>query len=57
MFICAHLGASTEKQDAGRALESLQQFAADHDKTLVSVYLENASGATTDQPELLRPLK
>jgi DNA invertase Pin-like site-specific DNA recombinase len=57
MFIRAYLRASTEEQDAGRARESLEQFTADHDKTIASVYLENASGATADRPELLRLLK
>ena len=57
MFIRAYLRASTEEQDAGCARESLEQFAADHDKTIASVYLENASGATADRPELLRLLK
>ena len=57
MFIRAYLRASTEEQDAGRARDLLAQFAADHDKTIASVYLENASGATADRPELLRLLK
>ncbi|EJM65923.1 site-specific recombinase, DNA invertase Pin [Pseudomonas sp. GM50] len=57
MFIRTYLRASTEEQDAGRARDSLEQFTADHDKTIVSVYLENASGATADRPELLCLLK
>ena len=57
MFIRAYLRASTEEQDAGRARESLEQFTSDYDKTIASVYLENASGATADRPELLRLLK
>ncbi len=54
MFIRAYLQASSEEQDAGRARDSLEQFAADHDKAVASVYLKNASGATADRPELLR---
>ncbi|MGY3257769.1 DNA invertase Pin-like site-specific DNA recombinase [Pseudomonas chlororaphis] len=57
MFIRAYLRASTEEQDAGRARESLEQFATDHNKVIASVYLENASGAAADRPELLRLLK
>ncbi|MER2020230.1 recombinase family protein [Pseudomonas simiae] len=57
MFIRAYLRASTEEQDAGRARASLDQFASDHNKVIASVYLENASGATADRPELLRLLK
>ncbi|NMY87334.1 recombinase family protein [Pseudomonas sp. WS 5411] len=57
MFIRAYLRASTDEQDAGRARASLEQFASDHNKVIASVYLENASGATADRPELLRLLK
>ncbi|WP_339546924.1 recombinase family protein [Pseudomonas sp. RA_35y_Pfl2_P32] len=57
MFIRAYLRASTEEQYAGRARTSLEQFASDHNKVIASVYLENASGATADRPELLRLLK
>ncbi|CRM38657.1 recombinase family protein [Pseudomonas sp. 25 R 14] len=57
MFIRAYLRASTEEQDAGRARASLEQFASDHNKVIASVYLENASGATADRPELVRLLK
>jgi DNA invertase Pin-like site-specific DNA recombinase len=57
MFIRAYLRASTEEQDAGRARTSLEQFATDHNKVIASVYLENASGATADRPELMRLLK
>ncbi|PWB37398.1 recombinase family protein [Pseudomonas sp. HN2] len=57
MFIRAYLRASTEEQDAGRARASLEQFATDHNKVIASVYLENASGASADRPELLRLLK
>lgn len=57
MFIRAYLRASTEEQDVGRAQASLEQFATAHNKVIASVYLENASGATADRPELLRLLK
>jgi DNA invertase Pin-like site-specific DNA recombinase len=57
MFIRAYLRASTEEQDAGRARSSLKQFATDHTKVIASIYLENASGASADRPELLRLLK
>lgn len=57
MFIRAYLRASTDEQDAGRARAFLEQFATDHNKVIASVYLENASGATADRPELLRLLK
>ncbi|KPB63079.1 Resolvase [Pseudomonas amygdali pv. myricae] len=57
MFIRAYLRASTDEQDAGRARASLEQFASDHNKVVASEYLENASGATADRPELLRLLK
>jgi DNA invertase Pin-like site-specific DNA recombinase len=57
MFIRAYLRASTEEQDASRAQASLEQFASDHNKVIASVYLENASGASADRPELLRLLK
>jgi len=57
MFIRAYLRASTDEQDAGRALLSLEQFATDHNKAIANVYLENASGASVDRPELMRLLK
>jgi DNA invertase Pin-like site-specific DNA recombinase len=57
MFIRAYLRASTEEQDAIRAQASLEQFANDHNKDIASVYLENASGASAERPELLRLLK
>lgn len=57
MFIRAYLRASTDEQDAGRARASLEKFASDHNKVIACEYLENASGAATDRPELLRLLK
>jgi DNA invertase Pin-like site-specific DNA recombinase len=57
MFIRAYLRASTEEQDAGRARDSLEQFAADHKQRIASEYVENASGASSDRPELMRLVK
>lgn len=57
MFIRAYLRASTDEQDAGRARATLEQFATSHNKVIANEYLENASGATADRPELLRLLK
>jgi DNA invertase Pin-like site-specific DNA recombinase len=57
MFIRAYLRASTDEQDAGRARATLEQFTTGHNKVIASEYLENASGATADRPELLRLLK
>jgi DNA invertase Pin-like site-specific DNA recombinase len=57
MFIRAYLRASTDEQDASRAQASLERFVTDHDTAIASVYLENASGAVSNRPELLRLLK
>lgn len=57
MFIRSYLRASTDEQDAGRARTSLEKFASDHNKVIACEYLENASGAAADRPELLRLLK
>ncbi|EPJ3823873.1 recombinase family protein [Pseudomonas aeruginosa] len=57
MFIRAYLRASTDEQDAGRARTFLEKFASDHNKVIACEYLENASGAAADRPELLRLLK
>lgn len=57
MFIRAYLRASTAEQDAGRARDSLERFAADHQQRIASEYVENASGASSDRPELMRLVK
>ncbi|AYC34688.1 serine recombinase [Pseudomonas cavernae] len=57
MFVRAYLRASTIEQDASRARAALEQFAASHDRVIAAEYLENASGARVDRPELLRLLK
>jgi DNA invertase Pin-like site-specific DNA recombinase len=56
MFIRAYLRASTAEQDAARAHSALEQFASDHGKVIAAQYIENASGARADRPELLRLL-
>lgn len=56
MFVRAYLRASTAEQDATRAREALEQFAAEHGQAIAAQYIENASGARADRPELLRLL-
>jgi len=57
MFVRAYLRASTSEQDASRARDALEQFAANHGQHIACEYLENESGAKADRPELLRLLK
>lgn len=57
MFVRTYLRASTSDQDASRARDALEQFAAEHGQHIASEYLENESGAKADRPELLRLLK
>ncbi|MFV3383248.1 recombinase family protein [Pseudomonas sp. NY15354] len=57
MFIRVYLRASTDEQDAGRAHDSLERFVQDQNKAIACEYIENASGAASDRPELLRLLK
>ncbi len=56
MFTRAYLRASTNQQDAERARDMLQEFAAEHGHAVASWYVENASGASSQRPELLRLL-
>lgn len=56
MFIRAYLRASTADQDADRARDDLERFAADHNLQIASRYTENESGAKLDRPELFRLL-
>jgi DNA invertase Pin-like site-specific DNA recombinase len=56
MFIRAYLRASTSDQNAGRAREDLERFAADHGVKIAAYYVENESGATLERPELFRLL-
>jgi DNA invertase Pin-like site-specific DNA recombinase len=56
MFVRAYLRASTTEQDASRAKEQLQAFAADRGLTIAACYIENESGAKLSRPELFRLL-
>lgn len=56
MIVRAYLRASTEDQNATRAAEALDAFAADHGHCVDVRYIEHASGTTTDRPELRRML-
>lgn len=56
MFIRAYLRASTTDQDADRAREDLEQFAAERGLKIAARYVENESGAKLDRPELFRLL-
>ncbi len=57
MFIRSYLRASTIEQDANRANETLEHFAAEHGQRIANSYVENASGTEANRPELLRLLK
>ncbi|MCQ4235417.1 recombinase family protein [Pseudomonas stutzeri] len=57
MFVRTYLRASTSEQDASRARDALEKFAAEHGQHIACEYLENESGAKADRPELLRLLK
>lgn len=56
MFIRAYLRASTDEQNAERAKDTLNRFAADHNQRIASYYIENVSGAQLERPELQRLL-
>src|SRR5690606_953683 len=56
MIIRAYLRASTSDQDANRAREQLKAFVAGRQTRITTFYVENASGATVDRPELQRLL-
>ena len=53
-FIRAYLRASTTEQAASRAMQSLIDFAADHNHNIASFYTENESGSTLKRPQLMR---
>ncbi len=55
-YIRAYLRASTQDQDASRARERLLSFVAEKGKEVVSWYVENASGTSTQRSELSRLL-
>ena len=54
MFIRAYLRASTDEQNANRARDQLQAFAAERGMTVAAWYVENESGAKLERPELFR---
>lgn len=56
MFTRAYLRASTEEQDANRAREDLDAFAAANGLRIAAYYVENESGASLQRPELMRLL-
>lgn len=56
MFVRAYLRASTEDQNAERAKSELKAFAEQQGHRIAAYYVENASGATLDRPELQRLL-
>ena len=56
MYVRAYLRASTDEQNAQRAKQQLERFAVEHGRDVVSWYIENVSGASTQRPELMRLL-
>ena len=54
MLARAYLRASTNEQDATRAREQVEAFAADRSLTIAGTYIENESGAKLARPELFR---
>src|SRR3712207_6341061 len=56
MHVRAYLRASTNEQDATRARQQLDAFAAEHGLTVAAYYVENESGAKLARPELFRLL-
>lgn len=56
MFIRAYLRASTSEQDATRAKQSLIDFVVERGHKIAAFYIENASGAKLDRPQLFRLL-
>src|SRR5271166_6063991 len=50
----AYLRASTVEQDASRARQEIEAFAAEHGLNIVGAFLENESGAKLARPELFR---
>ena len=50
----AYLRASTAEQDAERAREQIEAFAAERGLPIVGTYVENESGASLRRPELFR---
>ena len=56
MFVRGYLRASTQEQDAKRAIDDLRAFAKERDLRIASFYVENESGASLKRPELFRLL-
>jgi DNA invertase Pin-like site-specific DNA recombinase len=56
MHARAYLRASSIEQDATRARQQVDAFAADHGLTIVGWHIENESGAKLQRPELFRLL-
>jgi DNA invertase Pin-like site-specific DNA recombinase len=56
MHARAYLRASTVEQDASRAREQIEAFAAERGLPIVGTYVENESGAKLARPELFRLL-
>src|ERR1700733_9657637 len=56
MHARAYLRASTVEQDASRAREQVEAFAAERGLPIVGTYVENQSGASLQRPELFRLL-
>ena len=56
MLARLYLRASTNEQDAGRARDALERFAAEHGLVIAASYAENESGAKLERPELFRLL-
>ena len=57
MYVRGYLRASTAEQNAQRARSTLEHFAAEHRREVVSWYIENVSGASSQRPELRRLLE
>jgi DNA invertase Pin-like site-specific DNA recombinase len=56
MHARAYLRASTAEQDATRAREQVEAFAAEHGLPVVGTFIESESGAKLARPELFRLL-
>ena len=54
MHARAYLRASTDEQDASRAREQVEAFAAERGLSIVGTYVESQSGAKLVRPELFR---
>jgi DNA invertase Pin-like site-specific DNA recombinase len=54
MHARAYLRASSVEQDASRARQQVETFAAEHGLNIVGTFLENESGAKLTRPELFR---